>query len=310
MSLDAHAQDSQLEEVFETLLAADPLGARMASVLRQSFDLLYNGQHTGRYSPDQLFKTEKTHCGSIVEIELRRALDDIISDGQKLDFVVAGHEIDCKFSFKHGGWMLPPECLGELLLVVTADDHKGTWSAGVVRASPKNVRTSTNRDAKTSLNAFGRADIRWLAHDAELPGNVLLRLTPEARDAVFAPKSGQKRVNELFRRAELIPVGRNAVATVAQQDDYMKRVRYNGGARSALQAEGYLIASGDYSAHRQIAIDLGAADVAPGEFISMRVVPCDPSYPNAVQLDSQFWRVAEPHEAVAHPAPLLPDTRR
>lgn len=301
------SEDSALECVFATLQQADPHGERIGRVIRHSFDLLYNGQHTGRYSPSQLFKTEKTHCGSIVEIELRRALGGVISDGKRLDYSIAGHEVDCKFSFKHGGWMLPPECFGELLLVITADDESSRWSAGIVRASREHRRDSENRDHKTGLNLLGRSSIRWLAYDAELPPNILLQMSDQDRQAIFGARSGQQRLNELFRRAELVVIGRNAVATVAQQLDYMKRARSNGGSRSALRPEGYLIACGDYASHRQVALDLGAPEIGPGEFVSMRVVPCAPGTPNSVKLEGRYWRIAERAERVNEPAPLLPN---
>lgn len=302
--------DDALDRVVGELVAADPGGTRIGRVVRDSFDMLYNGQRTGRYAPEQLFKTEKTHVGSVFEIELRRALAEVIHDGTKLDYRIANEEVDCKFSFRMGGWMLPPECIGELLLVVTADDRQGLWSAGVVRARPEHLRLSTNRDAKTSLSSAGREAIHWIGRNAELPINVLLHLNEADKEAVFAPRSGQQRVNELFRRAQLIPISRNAVATVAQQDDFMKRVRYNGGARSALQAEGFLIPGGDYESHRRVALDLGAPDIEPGEFVSFRVVPTPPGSTQAVKLDSSWWRIAEPHEAVTLPAPMLPSTHR
>ncbi|WP_418396390.1 NaeI family type II restriction endonuclease, partial [Yersinia enterocolitica] len=44
----------------------------MAKVFRATFDQLYDGQHTGRYSVEQLFKTEKTHFGTLIEINLQR----------------------------------------------------------------------------------------------------------------------------------------------------------------------------------------------------------------------------------------------
>jgi hypothetical protein len=302
--------DEPLEEVWRALVSADPTGERVAQIVRDTFDQLYDGQRTGRYDPAQLSKTEKTHCGSLIEINLRRHLADVFDDGDKLDFRVAGHEIDCKFSFTLGAWMLPPECFGELLLVCHADDNAGTWSLGLVRATALNRRSSVNRDAKTGLNATGRSAVRWLAHKQELPINVLLRLEPEDRVAVFSGKSGQMRVNELFRRAQLIPIGRNAVATVAQQDDYMKRVRYNGGARSTLQREGFLIPGGDYEVHRQIALDLGAPDINPGEFVSFRVVPAVEGEPQTVSLDGRRWRIAGPTEPSTIPAPKLPSTIR
>jgi len=309
MTTEASGSDTDLERVLAAYLVADPTGVRTARAIRRTFDMLYNGQHTGRYAPEQLFKTEKTHVGSVVEIELRRDLADFISDGDKLDYKIDGIEIDCKFSFRDGGWMLPPECLGELLLVVTADDHNARWSAGIVRATADHVRGSTNRDAKTSLNPEGRAAIRWLVRDGDLPENVLLRMNAADRNEVLAQPSGQRRVNELFRRAQLTPISRNTVATVAQQDDFMKRVRYNGGARSALQAEGYLIPGGDYDAHRRLALDFGAPDVEPGEFVSFRVVPATEDSPQAVLLEGRWWRIALPGEPCTEPAPRLPSVR-
>jgi hypothetical protein len=302
--------DPEVAAVVETIRAADPSGAISGNVFRNAFDYLYDGQRTGRYRPDQLSKTEKTHCGSLVEIYFRRALDGVIGDGEALDFSIADLDVDCKYSFTLGAWMLPPECFGKLLLVAHADDVAGHWSLGVVRARADYLRGGANRDAKTGLNTLGRQAIQWIFERAELPANALLALPPSDVDAIFRPTSGQKRVNELFRRAQLIPISRMVVATVAQQDDYMKRVRYNGGARSALQAEGFLIPGGDYDAHRQVALDLGAPDVAAGEFVSFRVVEASAGASQAIELEGARWRIAEPDEPSTRPAPKLPSTRR
>ena len=114
------------------LRAADPDGLLLAATLRRAFDLLLDGQHTGRYRWDQLHKTEKTHAGTLVEIGLQRTFG--LADGAALDYSIAGVEVDCKFSQRSGGWMIPPEAEGYLLLLVQASDEEGTWSAGLVRA--------------------------------------------------------------------------------------------------------------------------------------------------------------------------------
>ncbi|WP_200806232.1 NaeI family type II restriction endonuclease [Demequina sp. NBRC 110052] len=302
--------DKKLENVAAELLAADPSGEKLGAVFRDAFDYLYDGQRTGHYRPDQLSKTEKTHCGSLVEIYLRRALDGTIHDGALLDYEIAGVDVDCKFSFTRGSWMIPPEAFGEVLLVTHADDLVGEWSLGLVRATPDLLRAGANRDGKTGLNSLGRNAITWLFNRAPLPPNALLALPESDVAAIFAARSGQARVNELFRRAQLIPISRAVVATVAQQDDYMKRVRSNGGARSHLQTEGILIAGGDYEVHRRIALDLGAPDVGPGEFVSMRVLEASPSDLQTVELDGRRWRIALPGESSRAAAPTLPTTRR
>ena len=69
------AIDAELEAVKAEILKLDPNGIRTAQVLRDTFDQLYDGQRTGRYRVDQLHKTEKTHCGTLVEINLTGSLD-------------------------------------------------------------------------------------------------------------------------------------------------------------------------------------------------------------------------------------------
>ena len=71
---------------------------RVATVLRDTLDQLYDGQRTGRYKWDQLHKTEKTHCGTLVEINMQREFQ--FADGKKLDYKIANTEVDCKYSQK------------------------------------------------------------------------------------------------------------------------------------------------------------------------------------------------------------------
>lgn len=301
--------DPARDEVWQALQEADPSGSRAAAVFRNTFDQLYDGQHTGRFRWDQLYKTEKTHYGTLLEINLRREFTDVIADGVTLDYHVSGHDVDCKYSQSMGGWMLPPESFDKLLLVATAEDGAGTWSLGVVRASEPNRRSSVNRDGKSQLNSRGRQQIAWLHLNAELPPNVLLSLSEEVLQQILRPRSGQGRVIELLRRVTARRIGRNTIATVAQQSDYMKRVRWNGGARTLLQREGYLVI-GHYRTHQAVALQLGVEVPQAGEIVSVRVVPAAPSDTLVVELDGRLWRVAREDEPSACPAPRLPTTHR
>jgi hypothetical protein len=295
--------DDALDEVVAELRSMDPDGSRMATTLRNTLDQLYDGQHTGRYRWDQLHKTEKTYCGTAFEINLQR--DFNFDDGVKLDYRIAGHEVDCKYSQSFGGWMIPNEAHGELCLVVTGDDLKSTWSAGVVRMTEERLSAGRNRDAKTTLNARGRQSVTWLRMESSLPPNVLLHLDGEDVNAIFASQYGQQRVNELFRRVQAQRITRGVIATVAQQDDYMKRVRENRGARSYLKPEGIIIL-GDYSAHRRIAKQLGLeAPQNSGECVSVRVAPAEAGSPWAAEIDGAWWRVARDEDVVVE-APQLP----
>ena len=133
-------------------------------------------------------KTEKTHAGTLVEIALALALR--LADGTTLDYTIAGAEVDCKFSHRLGGWMIPPEADGKLLLLVQASDEDGTWAAGLLRATAENLRPAGNRDGKRALNDRGRTAVRWLHARAPLQENALIRLPERDVAAIFAQPSG------------------------------------------------------------------------------------------------------------------------
>ncbi|MEU9410315.1 NaeI family type II restriction endonuclease [Streptomyces sp. NPDC048281] len=300
--------DPELDQVHEHVKALDPTGRRFATVLRDTIDQLLNGEVTGRYDWKTLFKTEKTHAGTLVEINLQREFR--FADGEAMDYQIAGIDVDCKYSQQFGGWMIPPEAVGHLCLLAWADDYRSRWSIGLVRIRGEWLNTGNNRDLKLTIKAAHRDKIHWLWRDEPLPENVLLHMDAADRDAVFAAGSGQRRLNELFRRVQKRRIGRNVVRTVAQQKDYMKRVRGNGGSRSALRPEGILI-MGDYASHREIAGRLGLPLPEEGEFVSARVTPSGPRHGDSprVSLDGKEWVLAQPDDPVV-PAPALPSHTR
>ena len=180
-----------------------------------------------------------------------------------------------------------------------------TWSAGLLRARPGYLGAASNRDLKRSLSEPGRAAITWLFARSPLQENALVRMTERDVAAVFAPGSGQQRVNELFRRAQRRRVSRTVVATVAKQDDYMKRVRAGGGARDQLRGEGIVI-FGDYAGDQALATALGLPRPAAGEFVSARLTsrPGEPGG-RVVRLEGTDWTLASPSDP-PEPAPHLP----
>lgn len=293
-------EDSALQDVFEAVKTMDPDGRRLARVTRQTFDQLYDGQRTGRFRLDQLHKTEKTHFGTLFEINLQREFS--FEEGRVLDFRIAGHEVDSKYSHT-GQWMLPPESFEQLVMVAKADDKLGTWSFGLVRVTEANRRTSANRDRKTGLNTLGRSRILWLFQDEGLPPNILQQLPEATVDLIMSHRGGQARVNELFRNAVNVPITRSVIATVAQQADYMKRVRENGGARSSLRPEGLLILSGDYSNQRDLAWTLGATVPQRGELVSVKVVPTDSQ--DGTIIEGELWQMVPADHKTLRAAPRI-----
>lgn len=298
--------DEAIDVIERELLATPRFAERVGQVLRKSYDQIYDGRHTGRYRWDQLAKVEKTHFGSLVEINLQREFG--LEAGVSLDFRIAGHDVDCKWSQSWGGWMFPPEAVGHVCLLMHADDAAATFSVGLIRCRPEHLRTGANRDAKVGLTTASRTLIRHVVQNEPFPPNVLLRLPQTDVDAILVGmagrRRGQARLNELFRRADGVRITRGVVATVAQQDDYMKRVRANGGSRDQLRPEGILIL-GDYASHQSIARDLECDVPGPGETVSVRVAPASGPGPQRAYVDGAWWRRARPGDPVVS-APRLP----
>ncbi len=307
MHVAAQCGDPELEKIRQLIVEADPEGARFAQTFRSSYDRLYNGQWTGRYSWDQLYKTEKTHFGTLIEIAIRQEFNDIIDDGvqEHLDYRIAGVDIDCKFSMGKAQWMIPVECVGEIIIGLHASDEASTWSLCVERATEDRLTRGGNRDRKRTFTKAARDDIQWLYDDAPLPVNRLLHLPQDDRDAIFEPRFGQQRVCELFRRALGLTVNRESIAAVAEQKDYMKRVRGNGGARGLLQPEGIVVLSGKFRNQASIVEQLTGGQLMPEEFMSLRLAPAsDDGHAPKVQIGSSWWRVARPGEPIV-PAPVV-----
>lgn len=303
--------DRDLEAVEAELYRLDPAGDRVATVLRGTFDQLYDGQHTGRWNFEQLHKTEKTHMGTMVEINLHREFG--FDDGDETDYRIAGVQVDCKYSMKPFGWMLPPEVIDEIALLVTANDESSTWRAGLLRITPEVTRGTQNRDAKTMLSMEGRDQIRWLWPDHPgLAPNLFHHLDDATRNAIFNARArrgnqhGQARVNELFRQVHGRIIRRAELATVAQQDDFMKRARGNGGARTALRPEGILVL-GHQDDDPRVARALGLPVPRKGELVAARVTPALPDSPGQVaEISTKCWVVA----ATADPVVSAPEIGR
>lgn len=292
-------KDTALEDVAGEIKRLDPDGSRWASVIRHTYDMIYNGQETGRYRWDQLMKTEKTHFGTLFEINAQREF--LFEGGDETDYRIAGHQVDAKWSQTLGAWMLPPEVFDELALVATGDDAKSVWSLGLIRVSAQVRKEAVNRDKKSTLNDFGKKNVHWLWSNAPLRPNVLLQLPRVVVDDIFASKFGTQRTHRLFRAAEGMIVHRNAVATVSRQLDHQKRVRYNGGSRSVLAPEGFLILSGLY--HRDLAAALDVPVPRKDEYISVRVVPSEDT--RGAVIAGRRWRRARADEPITEPAPRI-----
>jgi hypothetical protein len=105
----------------------------------------------------------------------------------------------------------------------------------------------------------------------------------------------------IIRRAEL--------ATVARQDDFMKRARGNGGARTQLRADGILVL-GHQEPDPEVARALGLPVPRSGEFISARVVPAGAGRLGpCAEIGGERWVLAQRGDPVVT-APAVPRRRQ
>ncbi|MEZ5246317.1 MAG: NaeI family type II restriction endonuclease [Acidimicrobiales bacterium] len=302
---------------------------RIRWTLRDSIDEVLDGQRTGRWAYQHLTKTERTYLGTAVEVNMTREFG--IADGESLDWRIAGQEVDCKFSKDWGNWSIPMEMYlcadhGEQsgtadhpALLLWADDDRSEWAAGVTRIADEYLAfkqdgsgdRSYNRDNKRVLSKHGLVNIYWLwgGVQNDLPENALLQMSQTSRERVFSSvRSGQARVNELLRTQNGRIVTRATIATVAQQDDAMKRAR---DARLAkhLPKEGFLVI-GHQETDPYVARALGFPPPAKGEIlpVAVRVVDESHSGPKAFLVD-RWWTPCEPTDATPH-APLREEYKK
>src|SRR6266567_2220772 len=126
----AHAEgDPELAKVSAWFRGHSALEECFGQVLRQSFDEVLDGQRTGRFDVDELEKTEKTYIGTKVEIVCRAAFGIRKGAPGRMDYLIEGIEVDAKFSLTEG-WTIPQEAVGQLCLVMSADDRRSVFRVG------------------------------------------------------------------------------------------------------------------------------------------------------------------------------------
>ncbi len=239
------------------------LEAIFSRAVRQAIDEVIDGARTGRYRYEELESQEKAYIGTRIEIVVRTELG--LEREGKLDTVIAGHEVDFKWSAK-GGWMIPREAVGELCLVLCGDEVGGTFSVGLVRCTEERLTRKGNQDSKRTISAGGRAHVSWLVKDGALPVSFLATLDAETRDAVLAQPAGQARVREFFMRVTRRPVPREVIPTLAVQEDPMRRIRQDKGAG---RLGGMKVLSGHYEVSRTAATLLGYGPLTRRDYLSV-----------------------------------------
>jgi hypothetical protein len=215
---------------------------RTANVIRKAIDNVLQGDRTRRYSIAQLTPEEKKHIGTQVEkcmkAEFFQDRKGIVSDT-----TIAKIEVDIKNTVGEN-WMIPTEAVDHLCLLTQISEQSAKYSIGLVRARNE-ILGKENKDKKRSFLKEGRVFIDWIVRDAPLQVSAFLVSTPTIREAIFAKKSGQAAVAELFRRIQAVPIHRADIEAVAaakdKQVDVRARVR---DAKTKLNGEGLLVLRG------------------------------------------------------------------
>lgn len=249
----------QLEtELLEAVGGIGPFEEKLRSFFRSAIDEVIDTARTGRHFLSDLEKTEKTYLGTKFEILLRDWLD--VPRGVVLDLLIGGQEVDVKSTTGGGsGWMIPPEAINQLCILLRVNEERSICAVGLVRARPANLRSGANRDAKTSFSAAGRSNIWWMVQDYPYTPNFWSRITAEQREWIMEPRGGSERLARLFETCPETPVSRVLIASIAAQDDFMKRIRRNGGARDILAPKGIAILYSETDAElmRQLGLAFG-----------------------------------------------------
>jgi hypothetical protein len=264
---ESHVDYALLTRIEAAIYAATGGREKFAEVipamLRQAIDEVIDTARSKRFTLAELEKTEKTYLGTKVEILLRNELD--VGRGAHMDLIIDGVEVDVKNTVG-STWTIPNEAIGHVCILINTNEHKSICSFGLIVIRPEILNLGRNRDGKTTIKKADLINVHWLLQNAPYPSNFWLKLDPEVRRSIVTPRGGTDRLAMLFRLCQRIPISRKTVVALAQQDDPMKRLRKNGGARDPLGAEGIIILSGK-TQKKRIA-ELGLPYCRPDEFIS------------------------------------------
>ncbi len=239
---------------------------KLRSFFRSAIDEVIDTARTGRFFLSDLEKTEKTYLGTKFEILLRDWLQ--VPKGVVLDLLIGGQEVDVKSTTGgKSGWMIPLEAIGHLCILLRVNEERSICAVGLARARPEYLRAGENRDRKTSFSAQGTRNIWWMVQDFAYTPNFWAMIDPDLRNRIMSPRGGTERLTTLFENCLETPVSRVLIASIAAQDDYMKRIRRNGGARDNLAPKGIAVLYSEND--RELMLSLGLK-FGFREFVSYR----------------------------------------
>lgn len=248
--------------ILDSIGGYDALKIEFPKMIRKALDEVIDTSRTGRLTLDQTEKTEKTYIGTKVEILFRNMIG--FPKGI-LDLCINGVDVDIKNTVGKN-WTLPPEVLGKACVLISSNEEKALCNLGLIMVRPEYLSAGTNRDGKKTISKSNFQHIYWILQDHPYQPNFWRDISPERVKRIFKPKGGTDRLVQMFKEMPGIPIHRDIILGIAQQDDAMKRLRKNGGARDALMAMGMVVLSGKYN--KDLIKALGLPFCSGSEFIS------------------------------------------
>ncbi|HEX2973234.1 MAG TPA: NaeI family type II restriction endonuclease [Tepidisphaeraceae bacterium] len=239
-------------------------------LIRRSIDEVIDAPRTNRFTISEIEKTEKTYLGTKIEILLRAHLG--FPKGALLDLSVHGTEVDIK-NTTGTNWAIPTEAIDHPCMLIRENESTARCSVGLFVAREPYLNPGKNKDQKRGISASAASNIWWLLRDHPYPPNFFETIPLQQRAAIMEAGSAKHRLAELFIQVQGRPISREIVQAIAQQPDYMKRLRKNGGARDLLAPMGTAILWGQNDS--LLIKALGLPPVGPDEFIS--VTPSTPT---------------------------------
>lgn len=283
--LPSHPDFQVLDPIVRAILRQaggwDAFAQDIPQIIRKSIDEVIDTPRTNRFILAETEKTEKTYLGTKIEILLRAHLK--LPKGTILDLSVDGTEVDIKNTMG-SNWTIPTEAGGHPCLLLKENETTARCHVGIIVAKGEYLNPGQNRDAKRTFSATGIANTWWLLRNHPYPANYWEVMPVAQRHAIMAAGGGTARLAALFRAVQGRPISRLIVQAVAQQHDYMKRIRRNGGARDLLAPEGIALLWGQNDA--ALITRLGLGPVGPDEFISYQ--PVDPQHADLLRRAGQI----------------------
>ncbi|MEN3930557.1 NaeI family type II restriction endonuclease [Microvirga sp. W0021] len=248
----------------------DQLSLKIPPIFRQAVDEVIDAPRTNRFTIDELEKTEKTYLGTKVEILLRNLLK--LPKGNILDLSIEGVEVDIKNTIGQN-WTIPLESYNRPAILTKFDEKKAICSFGVIYIRPEYLNVGKNRDSKRSISITGKNNIWWILKDYPYSKNFWETIPESEINFIISSGKGTLRIATFFEKIQGVPISRQCIHDIAQQNDYMKRIRKNGGARDILNPKKIAILWGKKD--RTLIAELGLPILKDDEFISYKAITND-----------------------------------